>query len=82
MPVALGSLIATIFPRIYARTYYAHPRARVMSFSNAALELRNIDFCGAHQEVRGCQARRFKSTKVPKFQEQKAPSIDLGMTIK
>ena len=23
----------TIFPRIYARTYYAHPRARVMSFS-------------------------------------------------
>ncbi len=26
-------LITTIFPRIYARTYYAHPRARVMSFS-------------------------------------------------
>jgi hypothetical protein len=32
-PVALGRLITTIFPRIYARTYYAHPRARVMSFS-------------------------------------------------
>ena len=28
-------LITTIFPRIYARTYYAHPRARVMSFSPA-----------------------------------------------
>ncbi len=27
-------LTETIFPRIYARTYYAHPRARVMSFSN------------------------------------------------
>ena len=26
-------LITTIFPRIYARTYNAHPRARVMSFS-------------------------------------------------
>ena len=26
-------LITTIFPRIYARTYYAHPRARVMFFS-------------------------------------------------
>jgi hypothetical protein len=24
----------TIFPRIYARMYYAHPRARVMSFSD------------------------------------------------
>jgi hypothetical protein len=33
MPVALGRLTETIFPRIYARTYYAHPRARVMSFS-------------------------------------------------
>jgi len=30
-----GRLITTIFPRIYARTYYAHPRARVMSFSPA-----------------------------------------------
>jgi hypothetical protein len=27
------SIITTIFPRIYARTYYAHPCARVMSFS-------------------------------------------------
>ena len=27
------AVITTIFPRIYARTYYAHPRARVMSFS-------------------------------------------------
>jgi hypothetical protein len=27
-------VITTIFPRIYARTYYAHPRARVMSFSH------------------------------------------------
>ena len=27
-------VITTIFPRIYARTYYAHPRARVMSFSS------------------------------------------------
>jgi hypothetical protein len=26
-------IITTIFPRIYARTYYAHPRARVLSFS-------------------------------------------------
>ena len=26
-------LITTIFPRIYARMYYAQPRARVMSFS-------------------------------------------------
>ena len=26
-------VITTIFPRIYARTYYAHPRARVMSVS-------------------------------------------------
>ena len=26
-------VITTIFPRIYARTYNAHPRARVMSFS-------------------------------------------------
>jgi hypothetical protein len=26
-------VITTIFPRIHARTYYAHPRARVMSFS-------------------------------------------------
>ena len=34
-PVAPYSLITTIFPRIYARTYYAHPRARVMSFSYA-----------------------------------------------
>ena len=33
MPVALGRLTETIFPRIYARMYYAHPRARVMSFS-------------------------------------------------
>ena len=30
---ALEWVITTIFPRIYARTYYAHPRARVMSFS-------------------------------------------------
>ena len=29
-------LITTIFPRIYARMYYAHPRARVMSFSLCA----------------------------------------------
>jgi len=29
----ISTLITTIFPRIYARTYYAHPRARVMSFS-------------------------------------------------
>jgi hypothetical protein len=28
-------LITTIFPRIYARRYYTHPRARVMSFSAA-----------------------------------------------
>jgi hypothetical protein len=27
----------TIFPRIYARTYYAHPRARVMSFSTLSI---------------------------------------------
>jgi hypothetical protein len=26
-----GGVITTIFPRIYARTYYAQPRARVMS---------------------------------------------------
>ena len=26
----------TIFPRIYSRTNYAHPRARVMSFSDAS----------------------------------------------
>ena len=26
-------VITTIFPRIYARLYYGHPRARVMSFS-------------------------------------------------
>jgi hypothetical protein len=35
--IAVGTLLyvtETIFPRIYARTYYAHPRARVMSFSN------------------------------------------------
>ncbi len=31
-------VITTIFPRIYARTYYAHPRARVMSFSGDCLE--------------------------------------------
>jgi hypothetical protein len=36
MPVALGRLTETIFPRIYARMYYAHPRARGMSFSHAA----------------------------------------------
>ena len=30
---ATETAITTIFPRIYARTYYAHPRARVMSFS-------------------------------------------------
>jgi hypothetical protein len=30
---SLCKVITTIFPRIYARTYYAHPRARVMSFS-------------------------------------------------
>ena len=35
-PVALGRLITIIFPRIYSRTYYAHPRARVMSFSFSA----------------------------------------------
>ncbi len=29
----LPYLTETIFPRIYACTYYAHPRARVMSFS-------------------------------------------------
>jgi hypothetical protein len=33
MPVALGRLTEYIFPRIYARTYYAHSRARAMSFS-------------------------------------------------
>jgi hypothetical protein len=27
------TIITTIFPRIYARTYYAHPHARVMTFS-------------------------------------------------
>ena len=32
-------LITTIFPRIYTRTYYAHPRARVMSFSAFASRL-------------------------------------------
>ena len=26
-------IITTTFPRIFARTYYAHPRARDMSFS-------------------------------------------------
>ncbi len=31
---AEDSLITTIFPRIYARTYYAHLCARVMSFSS------------------------------------------------
>ncbi len=30
---AHGRLTEIIFPRVYARTYYAHPRARVMSFS-------------------------------------------------
>jgi hypothetical protein len=29
----MPGLITTIFPRIYARTHYAPPRARVMSFS-------------------------------------------------
>ena len=32
-PARVRRLITTIFPRIYARTYYAHPRARVVSFS-------------------------------------------------
>ena len=30
---AAAQVITTIFPRIYARRYYAHPRARGMSFS-------------------------------------------------
>ncbi len=44
MPISVSScpfdslkssgLITTIFPHIYARTYYAHPRARGMSFSD------------------------------------------------
>ena len=41
-PVALGRLITTIFPRIYARTYYAHPRARVMSFSIRACSMPKV----------------------------------------
>ncbi len=32
--VGLWDLITAIFPRIYARRYYAHPRVRVMSFSS------------------------------------------------
>ncbi len=31
--VVVVLITETIFPRIYARTYYVHPRARVMSFS-------------------------------------------------
>ena len=37
MPVALGRLITTIFPRIYARTYYATGvRARYVFLTTAA----------------------------------------------
>jgi hypothetical protein len=42
MPVALGRLITTIFPRIYARMYYAHPRARVMSFSKNLKQRKDV----------------------------------------
>jgi hypothetical protein len=34
------AVITTIFPRIYARMYYAHPRARVMSFTECADRIR------------------------------------------
>ena len=33
LPAVSRRLTEYIFPRMYARMYYAHPRARVMSFS-------------------------------------------------
>ncbi len=33
MMIMRRRITETILPRIYARMYYAHPRARVMSFS-------------------------------------------------
>ena len=40
-------VITTIFPRIYARTYYAHPRARVVSFSVAPMAAGGKEECCA-----------------------------------